>query len=302
MAQRSVHTMLVDGKSEPAVVSVHDLTFIRGDGAFEVVSLEPSPSDSSVGVPVGVKLHLDRLKATMTSLRLPLQYDLDTVTEWLRGVGKSHGPGACRIVMTRGQPSKQVAPKCIMLHDPPAQYPPALRLVSMAAPWHIGYSAPFQASPMAYSDNVDVDAWHTIKWMSYAPNCLVTRLAQERGVDDALLLASDGRVLDGPNFAVGFVIDGKIRLISAGANHMLPSCTQTMAATAAKAAGLPFDETSVHFDESRTATAAFVMSATRHVMPVGQIDGKSLQSDDPLLIALQKAYWELVNSEVHASA
>merc|ERR1712216_749837 len=118
------------------------------------------------------------------------------------------------------------------------------------APWHMGYSQPLSRNPPAYSDKVDADCWHTIKWMSYSPNCLVTRLAQEKGADDALLLSADGRVLDGPNFAVGFVIDGKIRLIAADANHMLPSCTQAMTVAAAKNAGLPFSEDAVTVQES----------------------------------------------------
>eukprot|EP00930_Biecheleria_cincta_P003336 TRINITY_DN10426_c0_g3_i1.p1 TRINITY_DN10426_c0_g3~~TRINITY_DN10426_c0_g3_i1.p1 ORF type:complete len:339 (-),score=47.48 TRINITY_DN10426_c0_g3_i1:231-1112(-) len=293
--------MLVDGKPGQATVSVHDLTFIRGDGAFEVVSLLPRPEDTSVGVPVGLKLHLDRLKSTCDSLRLPMQHDLGTIADWLLSVGKSHGPGSCRIILTRGQESKGVEPKCIMLHDGPTQYAQALKLKSMTAPWHIGYALPLNSNPPAYSDSVDVDAWHTIKWMSYAPNCLVTRLAAERGADDALLLAADGRVLDGPNFAVGFVIAGKIRLIAADANHMLPSCTQTMTAAAAKTAGLPLQEDAVHMDEIKNASAAFVMSATRHIMPVSGIDDKQLHVEDPLLVALQGAYWAAAKAEVVAA-
>mmetsp|Transcript_118560 Transcript_118560/g.185123 ORF Transcript_118560/g.185123 Transcript_118560/m.185123 type:complete len:178 (+) Transcript_118560:1-534(+) len=177
-----------------------------------------------------------------------------------------------------------------------------MRLVSMSAPWHIGYSLPFAANPPAYSDNVDVDAWHTIKWMSYAPNCLVTRLAKEKDADDALLLAADGRVLDGPNFAVGFVIEGKIRFISPGANHMLPSCTQAMSIEAAKAAGLPYSEEAVQLKEMQSATAAFAMSATRHIKAVTAIDGKPLQTDSDLFLKLEKAYWSLVDAEVRGAA
>jgi len=294
--------MLVNGLPGPATVSVHDLTFIRGDGAFEVVSLLAHPENSSIGVPVALKLHLDRLKSTCDSLRLPMEHNLSVITEWLHNVGKSHGPGSCRIILTRGQESKGVAPKCIMLHDPPAKYAPALKLRSMPAPWHIGFALPVSTSPRAYSECVGTGAWHTIKWMSYAPNCLVTRLAQEEGADDALLLAADGRVLDGPNFAAGFVIDGKIRLVAADANHMLPSCTQAMAVTAAKAAGLPVQEDAVHIDEACTASAAFIMSATRHVMPVQAVDGKLLEVDHPLLADLRHVYWEHVKAEARGAA
>jgi len=301
--RRGVDTMLVNGKPEPALVSVHDLTFIRGDGAFEVVSLIPSPSDPSVGVPTGVKLHLDRLKSTCGSLRLPLEHDFSAITEWLTSLGKEHGPGYARIIITRGNPDKkEAASRCIMLHNAPPNWPAEMRLVSMSAPWHIGYAMAYSESPPAYSDNIGVDAWHTIKWMSYAPNVLVTRLATEKGANDALLIAADGRVLDGPTFAIGFIIDGKIRFIAAGANHMLPSCTQAMVVQAAKAAGLPFSEDRVTKEEMQSATAAFIMSANRHVCPVAAIDGKPFQMDDAVLLQLKKAYWSLVDDEVRAAA
>eukprot|EP00928_Gymnodinium_smaydae_P055344 TRINITY_DN38914_c0_g1_i1.p1 TRINITY_DN38914_c0_g1~~TRINITY_DN38914_c0_g1_i1.p1 ORF type:complete len:341 (-),score=41.33 TRINITY_DN38914_c0_g1_i1:320-1342(-) len=299
---RCAATMLVDGKLEPALVSVHDLTFIRGDGAFEVVSLLPSSKNAAVGVPIGLKLHLDRLKSTCDSLRLPMKHDLDQITDWLHQVGTSNGPGSCRVILTRGQPSKGAEPKCIMLHDKPAEYPPALRLASMRAPWHIGYALPLAEDPPPYSARVAVDSWHTIKWMSYAPNCLVTRLAAEHGADDALLLASDGRILDGPNFAVGFILENKIKLIAADSNHMLPSCTQAMTLSAARSAGLPVEEGSVQFSEICDAAAAFVMSATRHIMPISAIDDKDLQIDHPLLVSLQNAYWDSAKAEVSAAS
>lgn len=282
------------------MVSAHDLTFLRGDGAFDVISLLPAPGCPERGVPFGMRLHMDRLAATCHSLRLPLPYGLEQLEKWVAAVGAEDGPGSCRIVLTRGQAAKDVPSSCLMLHDSPAQWPAAMRVVSMPAPWHIGYSLAPLETPPKYSEKVDVDAWKTIKWMSYGPNVLMTRLAQERGGDDALLLAGDGRVLDGPNFAVGFVIDGRLRLVAADANRMLPSCTQMLVVQAAAAAGLPLEEGSVHAEEALGASAAFAMSATRHVLPIGSIDGQEMPGH-PLVQKLQDAYWSLANADVEAT-
>lgn len=292
--------MWADGKPEPPVVSVHDLTFIRGDGAFEVVSLLPSPQNDSHGVPVGMKLHLDRLEATCRSLRLPMPHGGERIAEWVQQMGKQDGPGSCRIVITRGQPNKGVDPRVLMLHDPPVEWSTSWVLKSMDAPWHFGYGLPPLQDAPAYAQKVDISDWKTIKWMSYASNCLVTRVAQEHGMDDALLMAADGRVLDGPNFALGFVIGGRLRLIHAGMNRMLPSCTQMLVVQAAAAAGLPLEESVVTMEEAMTAEAAFAMSATRHVLPISGVDGHKLQIDNDLLQKLTEAYWRQADAEVRS--
>lgn len=285
----------IDGEVAPAVISMHDLTFIRGDGVFEVVSLLPARADAAVGVPFGWGLHLDRMRNTCTSLRLPMPHSAERVTDWVSDVGKARGPGSCRVLFTRGNPARDVASKCIMLHEPPAQYPAALRLQTVAAPWHFGYALP----PLQPGEKEELGLWKTIKWTSYAANCLMTRIAEEQGANDALLLAADGRVLDGPNFAVGFVIDGVLRLVAADVNRMLPSCTQAMAVKAAQAAGLPYREGVVTLDEALRASAGFAMSATRHVMAIAAVDGHELRTDDALLRDLQAAYWRLAEAEVY---
>lgn len=298
---RAFSTMLVDGVVQPAAVSVHDLTFIRGDGAFDVVSLLPAPSNHEVGLPTGLQMHLDRLEGTCRSLRLPLA-PIQRVADWVRQVGRASGPGSCRIIVTRGQPAKEVPSKCLLLHDPPpAAAPPAgLRLLTMGAPWHVGYGLPLLDSPPAYGDKSEPDSWKTVKWTSYGANCLATRMAQERGADEPLLLASDGRVLDGPNFAVGFVIDGQLRLVNAATHRMLPSCTQMMVVHAARAAGLPISEGTVSVEEAQRASAGFAMSATRHVMPILSIDGRELSTQNAFLCDVQAAYWRYVDEELRA--
>jgi len=285
------------------MISVHDLTFIRGDGAFEVISLLPSPVESSVGVPVGMQLHIDRLMSTCRNLRLPMEQSTSQITQWVREVGRANGPGGCRVVLTRGEPSIDLKPKCIMLHTPPASWPSNFRLKTIAAPWHLGFALPPSESAPEYSaTKIDINEWTTVKYMSYAPNCLMTRVAGEHGADDAMLLASDGRVLDGPTFAVGFVIDGKLRFIGAAANRMLPSCTQGLAVQAAVASGLPFEETMVHMDEVAKATSAFAMSATRHVQPIACIDDLVFNEQDALLEDLRSAYWRVAEAEAQNEA
>jgi len=289
-----------DGKKEAPIVSVHDLTFIRGDGAFEVVSLLPSPENAAHGIPVGMQLHLDRLAGTCRSLRLPLPHSGPQIAEWVQALGREAGPGSCRFVVTRGNPSKGVDSSIIMLHDAPMEWSTQWSLKSMDAPWHLGYGLPPAHDAPEYGEKVDIGDWKTIKWMSYAPNCLVTRVAQEHGMDDALLLTADGRVLDGPNFAVGFAFGSRLKLIHAGINRMLPSCTQMLVVRAAAEAGLPVEEGCVTLDEAMAADAAFAMSATRHVLPIAALDGRALDVEHDVVRRLQEAYWQLLAADVRS--
>lgn len=294
-ARRGFSSAFIDGSWAPATISLHDLTFIRGDGVFEVVPLLPSPSDRSKGIPVGLSLHLDRMQNTCNSVRLPMLHPAETITSWVRQLGEEKGPGGCRIVFTRGDPAYGVSPRCVMLHFalPPAAAP--MTLQSIEAPWHLGC----YASPSATDAPPKPGLWTTVKWTSYAPNCLMSRIAAEHGAGDALLLAADGRVLDGPNFAVGFIIAGKVRLVCPRLNRLLPSCTQAMAVAALRDVGIPMEEGVVEFTEVMDrASAAFAMSATRHVAPISAINGQPFATDDELLMSLQDAYWRYIEAEL----
>jgi len=50
-----------------------------------------------------------------------------------------------------------------------------------------------------------------VKSLSYGANMLATRLAQERGFDDALLVTPHGRVLELPTASFFWVVGGEVR-------------------------------------------------------------------------------------------
>ena len=64
-----------------------------------------------------------------------------------------------------------------------------------------------------------------IKSLSYAANMLATRLAQERGFDDALLVSPHGRVLELPTASFFWVADGHLYTPPLS-EHVLDSITR----------------------------------------------------------------------------
>src|SRR5947209_4845221 len=64
-----------------------------------------------------------------------------------------------------------------------------------------------------------------IKSLSYAANMLATRLAQERGFDEALLVTPHGRVLEAPTSTLFWARDGEL-LTPPLEDHILASITR----------------------------------------------------------------------------
>ena len=111
-----------------------------------------------------------------------------------------------------------------------------------------------------------------VKSLSYAANMLVTRLAQEQGADEALLVTPHGRVLEGPTAVVRLLARrGDARHAAALRPH--PRLDHAPARARDRGSST---ERSISADELPCATEAFLASTLREVHPVHAIDGVRL--------------------------
>ena len=162
-----------DGRVVPAseaCVPLSDEGLLRGDGCFEVVRVY-------AGRPFALEEHLDRMARSAAALRLSIDGVRDAFDALCPGFD-----GLVRVLVTRGPP-----PRVYGLQEELRQFPPVLRLRSLAAPW----LAPLGSTVLAGA-----------KTLSYAHNAAARRLAEEEGFDDALLVSPDGTVLEGPTWTV----------------------------------------------------------------------------------------------------
>jgi branched-subunit amino acid aminotransferase/4-amino-4-deoxychorismate lyase len=184
MTDDSLRRALIDGSSMPlaqARLSVLDDGVARGDGAFETIGVWD-------GRPFRLGDHLDRLAASLAAIGLPppnrplLEREVATICE---GVTADM---ALRIYVTAS------GTRMVTLDRQPER-PDPRHLVPQPAPWirPLGTYGPAGA-----------------KTMSYMPNMAATRAAKTAGGDDALLIATEGHVLEGPTFAVCWVRDGTV--------------------------------------------------------------------------------------------
>jgi branched-chain amino acid aminotransferase len=230
----------VDGvvlPAEEAVVSVLDEGLLRGDGVFEVARVY-------AGVPYALDEHLARMARSAAGLRLPLSVELFAVDAAALLVVAGAVEGYLRLVATRGG-------RRIVLLEPVREAPETIALATVR-----------------YSPGRVLDE---IKSLSYAANMLVTRIAQEQGADEALLVTPHGRVLEGPRQSFVCSLDGQALVTPPLSDHVLDSITRRRVLETGLVA-----ERSISADELPFATEAFLASTTRETHPVHAIDGVSL--------------------------
>lgn len=224
--------------SADAHVSVLDDGLLRGDGVFEVLRIY-------AGRPFGLDEHLDRMTLSAASIRLPFDADAfrGDVAELLRaGDG---GDAGLRLVATRGG-------RRIALLEPLKVFPRSTALATITY------------SPTRLLDGV--------KSLSYGANMLATRLAQEAGADEALLVTPHGRVLEAPVAVFFYVLDGRLHTPPLS-DRILHSISRRVLFAVTDAS-----ERVTTLDDLERASEAFLGSSLREVQPVASIDGRMLDA------------------------
>jgi len=256
-----VDTACVDGALVPlaeARIPVTDQGLLRGDGVFEVMRLYD-------GVPFARQGHLERMASSAQNLRLELDIggiarDIDS----LLAVAQP-GDALLRVVATRGGHR-------IVLIEPLPMLPEALTL---------GYVT---FAPVRVLDGV--------KSLSYAANMHATRLAHERGFDEALLVTPHGRVLELPTASFFWVADGAVRTPPLS-DHLLDSITRRIVievADAKEAATTPAD--------LESAEEAFVASSVYEVIAVSRIEDRDFPAAGPVTQAIAQKVRAHIEAEL----
>jgi branched-chain amino acid aminotransferase len=229
--------VVLDGelmRAGEAAIPAGDDGLIRGDGAFDAFPVLD-------GRPFARAAHLDRLERSCAALDLPcpreqIESDIDLL---LTRAGD--GYAVVRVVLTRG--GHRIC-----------------RLESRGDPAEL--TKPVRLLPVTYDPSVLLNG---VKSLSYGANMLASRRAVAAGYDEALLVRSDGVVLEGPTCSIFWVRDGRLET-PALETGILASITRRVILES-----LPAEEGRFGLEHALGAEEAFLVSTARLGQPIAAI-------------------------------
>ncbi len=254
----------VDGRICPtheATLPLPDDGLYRGDGVFEVARLYR-------GRPFAMDEHWDRLERSAASIGLPvdraaLESELEPLLEEAGEVEAN-----LRVVVTRG----------------------GRRLLLIEEPFPYADSA--SVATVTYQPTVILDR---VKSLSYGANMHATRIAKERGADEAIFVTPEGVVLEAPTSSVFWAgADGVLKTPSLD-NPILDSITRDRVVRDVEVTEGVFD-----VSDFQAASEAFMASTGREVQPISAIDGRALEWPGPHTKEGKEAFRRAVELELGA--
>lgn len=254
---------VVDGVALPFVearLALTDDGAARGDGAFETVGVWG-------GRAFRLADHAARLRRSLEVTALPTDAVDRLVTEAEALVaGGGVVDAALRMIVTAS--GTRVATL-----TPQPERPLLRHLATLRAPWirPVGEYAPAGA-----------------KTLSYGPNMTATRLARRAGAQDALLVASEGHVLEGPTFGVLWVRDGVVHAPDPVLG-IVDSISRRTVLELAQADGLEVRLVRAPLREPLEAEEVAAVSSIRPLTAVHRVDGTALPTDTPHIKRLAAA-------------
>lgn len=176
-----------------ARIAPADRGFTLGDGVFETIRV-------SGGRPCRVDDHLHRLRRGMEVLRLDAPWDNDTLSSALTAViaGQQVADGAARITVTRGPGARGLLP-------PADGHATVLVSAATVPPFALDVTAVIATITRRNA----LSPLSRIKSLNYLDNILARQEAADRGVQEALLLNTEGRVAEATSANLFAVLDGQ---------------------------------------------------------------------------------------------
>ena len=257
-------TVYLNGQYLPlneAKVSVLDRGFLFGDGVYEVI-----PSYS--GHLFHFQEHLERLENSLAAIRLTNPHSREQWLEIMSRLLDADFDQYIYLQITRG-----VAPK--RDHTFPDNTPATVFAMCSAIVPVADLNKGIKAISM------DDSRWKfcNVKAITLLGNILHRQEAIDQGCAEALLV-KDGYVIEGAASNVFAVIDGVLYTPPKG-NDILPGITRDVILEIARKNSISCREDKIPFAALQTASEIWVTSSTREIIPIVELDSKSVADGKP---------------------
>jgi len=280
----------VNGELKPraeAVVSVFDSGFMLGDGVWEGLRVHK-------GRIAFLDRHLDRLFEGAKSLAMDVGLSREDLTQRLYDTLGANGMDEgihIRLMVTRGvrstpyqDPRVVVTPATVVMipeykEPDPAIYQRGLKLFTV----HVRRGDP------AVQDQ---------KINSHSKlNCILASIqATQAGADEALMLDPHGFVATCNS--THFFIIRKGEVWTSSGKYCLGGITRQLVLEIAREAGIPAIEKDFSLTDVYGADEAFTTGTFAGIVPVREIDGRTLDCPGPMVERLQQLYAERVERDI----
>src|SRR3954470_8369627 len=262
---------------EAAHIRVDDLGLMRGDGIFETVLVVD-------GVARELGPHLDRLAHSAAMLELPPP----DRAAWERGVRivldqwQDPGEMALKLVYTRGPEFGDGTPTGFAMGLPIGEKTLRNRVTGVRA---VTLDRGYEPEIVSRAPWLLLGA----KSLSYAVNMAALRYAEAHDADEAIFLAADGSVLEGPTSNV-IVVEGHTLRTTPPSSGVLRGTTQGALFRAAERAGWAAKVEPLTLADLREADGLFLASSVRKITRVHTLDGEKLADASALHQDLNALY------------
>ena len=275
---------LVDWHDAKVHVGVHALHY--GSGVFEGIRCYETPRGPAV---FRLSDHMRRLHESARILSLRIPYDVDELCAATRELIAANELAACyvRPIAFHGYGELGVAP-----------HGDSMDAAIMCWPWgsYLGEDALENGITAAISSWTRIGpnvVPHVAKATGvYLNSMLATMEARRGGYDEAIMLAHDGVVADGPGENV-FVVKGSVIRTPPLSTSILPGITRDSVITIARALGYSVEETTLIRTDLYHADEVFMTGTAAEVTPVRAVDGIEI-GVGPITKELQRVYLDTV--------
>lgn len=272
-----------------AQISVFDHGLLYGDGVFEGIR-------SYNGLVFKLREHIDRLFESMHTIMLQIPLSKKQLEEAVIKTLKANKlkNAYIRLIVTRGEgdlgldPRKCPKPTIIIITDKIALYPNPERL----------YRKGLELITVPTQRNIPEALNPQIKSLNYLNNILAKIEATNSGVQEAVMLSSDGYVAEctGDNI---FIIKGKSLITPPAYVGILKGITRGSVIDIAAKQKIPVREELITRHDLFNADECFLSGTAVEIVPVVKIDGRVIAKGVPgkITLKLTKEFRKLTKTE-----
>ena len=252
---------------------IENLSLWRGDGIFEAIRIH----DRFL---FALDRHLKRFERSAKKMLFE-NIDFDSIKKDLQKVASNFTEGYVRVIISRSESLD--SHDVFMFHQELFAIPKYYSLETQLSPWHPG-------GDFSLEENQIIGTKST----SYALNMTQTRLAEQNGFTDALLLNRNNVILEGPTFAIGWIKEDTVFIPDLKLG-ILDSITRQYIHKFGSNNLLKVKEDRITVDEIYEMDSVFALSTAKHGKFVSKINDKTYEQS-PLIEIIHECF----NNEVKA--